>query len=250
MQETLPILTFFVFTLAFLLVNYYASPITSIPVRLLAVLSFWLGFMGIVLLPIDLSRTIQYDIPMDNGNDNVGETSEIPEVNNTYLPWLVTYWSTFFLAWIVLPFVRKVLFSGYFTLFARLKMAAKESLKEYLINCVALIVCIVALAIYLKSVHVVAILMAIGNTYGLLLVALLLGYGLVDVPRRMWRNAYPDVELRRTQILASHVDEALFEAVWELQVSMISVYICFSFTISIPSRTKVIVSQSIRYAFS
>lgn len=59
--------------------------------------------------------------------------------------------------------------------------------------------------------------MALGNTYGLLLVSLLLGYGLVDVPRQLWSHAYPEGELRRTRIVASNADEALFEAVWELQ---------------------------------
>ena len=80
-----------------------------------------------------------------------------------------------------------------------------------------LVLAILILAIKLHKWNVVSILMAIGNTYGLLLVALLLGYGLVDLPRQMWRKASPDMELRRTQILANAADEALFEAVWELQ---------------------------------
>lgn len=76
----------------------------------------------------------------------------------------------------------------------------------------------IALAIRLKDWHIVPVLMALGNTYGLLLVSLLLGYGLVDVPRHMWRKADPQTELRRKQIMAGNADEALFDAVWELQV--------------------------------
>merc|ERR1712238_387772 len=53
--------------------------------------------------------------------------------------------------------------------------------------------------------------------YGLLIVSLLLGYGLVALPRSLWRQSYPERELRRAQIMLSSVDEALFEAVWELQ---------------------------------
>ena len=59
--------------------------------------------------------------------------------------------------------------------------------------------------------------MALGNTYGFLMVVLLLGYSLVDLPKQIWRQANPETELRRTQIVASNADEALFEAVWELQ---------------------------------
>ena len=65
--------------------------------------------------------------------------------------------------------------------------------------------------------HIVPVLMALGNTYGFLMVVLLLGYSLVDLPKQIWRQANPETELRRTQIVASNADEALFEAVWELQ---------------------------------
>jgi hypothetical protein len=59
--------------------------------------------------------------------------------------------------------------------------------------------------------------MALGNTYGLLMVSLLLGYGLVKIPQELWRQAKPELELRRTRIMAGNSDEALYEAVWELQ---------------------------------
>ena len=220
MLTTLPILTFLIFILSSFLVQYYASPGIPILIRFLTIISFWLGFMGIVLLPIDLSRTqFTYYSGNDEDFDDGHIENQTIEANSTYIPWLITYWSTFILAWVILPFVREVLFSGYFTLYARIKMAAKLSLTNYIINFVALIICIAVLAIYLKSVHLVPILMAIGNTYGLLLVALLLGYGLVDVPRTMWRKSMPESELRRSHIMAGAADEALFEAVWELQVS-------------------------------
>ena len=76
---------------------------------------------------------------------------------------------------------------------------------------------ILFLAVQLHSWHVVPVLMALGNTYGLLLVSLLLGYGLVDIPQKLWRQANPSTELRRVQIMAGNSDEALYEAVWELQ---------------------------------
>lgn len=76
------------------------------------------------------------------------------------------------------------------------------------------------LAIKLKSLNVLPVLITFGNTYGLLIVSLLLGYGLVALPRSLWRQSYPERELRRAQIMLSSVDEALFEAVWELQVRL------------------------------
>ena len=79
---------------------------------------------------------------------------------------------------------------------------------------------IIGLAIKLHTINVIPILMAVGNTYGLLLVALLLGYGLVAVPRYLWRQSDPVTELRRVQIMVGSADEALFEAVWQLQVNI------------------------------
>jgi hypothetical protein len=69
----------------------------------------------------------------------------------------------------------------------------------------------------MHSWNVVPVLMALGNTYGLLMVSLLLGYGLVKIPQELWRQAKPELELRRTQIMAGNSDEALYDAVWELQ---------------------------------
>jgi hypothetical protein len=76
---------------------------------------------------------------------------------------------------------------------------------------------VLLLAFHLHSWNVVPVLMALGNTYGLLMVSLLLGYGLVKIPQELWREAHPEMELRRTQIMAGNSDEALYEAVWELQ---------------------------------
>ena len=67
--------------------------------------------------------------------------------------------------------------------------------------------------------NVIPVLITLGNTYGLIIVALLMGYGLVAFPRSLWQKANPESELRRAQIMAGSADEALFEAVWELQVS-------------------------------
>ena len=37
---------------------------------------------------------------------------------------------------------------------------------------------------------------ALSNAFGLMAITLFLGYGLVEVPRSMWRHAEPEVRLR------------------------------------------------------
>lgn len=114
---------------------------------------------------------------------------------------------------------RNILFDlfPFFSLFTRMRKSARYLLKKYAIYLILGAVFVIWLAIHLRTLEVVPILMALSNTYGLLLVSVLLGYGLVDFPRQLWRMSSPEKELQRFQIMAGVADEALFDAVWELQ---------------------------------
>lgn len=59
-------------------------------------------------------------------------------------------------------------------------------------------------------------LMIWGNTYGLMLVVLLMGNGLIEMPRKFWRLAHPAVHLARLQFRATLIDSELYEAQTEL----------------------------------
>lgn len=169
------------------------------------------------LLPIDLSyasssaAAAATSADDDNGgdeNDNnaAQQNDQDGDQNNdnpTYIPWQVTYWTTFLLAWLILPITRETLLSGNFSLFQRIHNGFTKSIKSILLMSICGIIAIIAMAIHLKSVHLVTIvlpvLMALSNTYGLVLVSLLLGNGLVNVPKRFWREACPANELRRSE---------------------------------------------------
>lgn len=189
-----------------LLIRHFASPGTSFNVQAIAIISFALGFYGIALLPIDLSLTTDLE---DNDNSNI--------VNATYLPWQMIYWLTFIMAFAVLPITGRSLLSGEFTESSRMRDAFRQTIFGHLIIVVLFVVFVVSLAIKLHTINVIPVLMAIGNTYGLLLISLLLGYGLIAVPRYLWRQYDPVTELRRVHIMVGSADEALFEAVWQLQ---------------------------------
>lgn len=47
--------------------------------------------------------------------------------------------------------------------------------------------------------------MALANTYGLLFIILLLGHGLVQVPRQLWETSFIDRELQRLYFAATQV---------------------------------------------
>ena len=165
---------------------------------------FWSSFFRLFCVP-----NAKYS---DGNND-----ADYQSVNATYVPWLATYWSTMFLAFSILPLSRETLQSGYFSITSRMRDGCRKAARAYFLMAIVGITSVIVLAVYLRDIHIVPVIMALGNTYGLLLVCLLMGYGLVDLPRRWWRQACPASELRRARIMAGSADEALFDAVWELQ---------------------------------
>lgn len=93
------------------------------------------------------------------------------------------------------------------------------------VNCVSYLL-IVALGV-IFSVYVMVsaemsimaladFLMVFGNTYGLLLVIALLGNGLVEVPRAIWRCRDSDMELQRLMLKAVLIDTEVYDSQCEL----------------------------------
>jgi len=180
----------------------------------------------VALLPIDLSYAAAYSADggendaQQDGDQNNDDDNNL-DSNPTYIPWQITYWTTFLLAWLVLPITRETLLSGHFTLFQRIHNGFTKSIKSIFLMSVCGFIAVIAMAIHLKSFHLVTIvlpvLMALGNTYGLVLVSLLLGNGLVNVPKRFWREACPANELRRIRMVACSAEEELFDSIMALE---------------------------------
>ena len=227
---TLLLLAILLFATSTWFVIHHAKRGTSFVVVLLAIASFGLGSAAVALLPIDLSYASSAAASSGNNStdsdaaidDRDGGTDHPSADNNpTYLPWRVTYWTTFFLAWLVLPVARLTLLSGHFALHRRLRDGAYRSFRSILLMLFFGAASVIGMAVHLKSLRLVTIvlpvLMALGNTYGLLLVSLLLGNGLVNIPKMFWRMACPANELRRARIVCCGAEEELFEAVMALE---------------------------------
>lgn len=52
---------------------------------------------------------------------------------------------------------------------------------------------------------------ALGNLWGLFLIIVMMGYGLVAVPRSLWRSGNLEMRLRHSHFQASQLDETLDE---------------------------------------
>ena len=106
-----------------------------------------------------------------SGRGGGSATSDFEAVNATYIPWLITYWSTFLLAWTILPLTRQTLLSGHDLLIDRVRHGLRKVLRSHLIMLCLGAVAVSTLAVKIRTWNVLPVVMALGNTYGLLLVS-------------------------------------------------------------------------------
>jgi len=132
--------------------------------------------------------------------------------------WKVVYWSTFLLAWLVLPVLYEAWYAGDFTWRDRIVSALKVNLISYLLIVVLGVIfsAYVMVSAEMSFGALAEFLMWGGNTYGLLLVIALLGNGLVEVPRAIWRYRDTGKELQRLQIRAILLDTEVYDSTIEL----------------------------------
>jgi len=125
------------------------------------------------------------------------------------------FWPTQIFAGVLLYFFEEYNESGYFSVSHRI-FDAFRNIGQFLLLC--LVVGGVALGVLLgggyvsdeKALLVTAV--AATNTYGLVVIIFLLGYGLVELPKVMWMNGNLQGKLRRLRGRAAHEFRALADA--------------------------------------
>lgn len=101
--------------------------------------------------------------------------------------WRFIYWTSQLLTWFILPIMQSYSMAGDFTTIDKLKSAVRANLIYYssfgAIFIVLLIYVIIKDGLDFPSLKVIAI--SSSNTWGLFLLVVLLGYGLVELPRSL-----------------------------------------------------------------
>mmetsp|Transcript_537 Transcript_537/g.1885 ORF Transcript_537/g.1885 Transcript_537/m.1885 type:complete len:734 (+) Transcript_537:130-2331(+) len=230
----------FVASLAFalLLYNKYGSfRHRPLYVTVLALLGWTLCFYIVFLTPNDVAQASQCDVPVACRSDDedaihqgvgvadlVKDDLEAPckyEDGRVIVPynvlvvlWTVVYWVTLFLTWFVYPIMQTYSMTGEFTFTDKMRTAIKSNLLLYSIMgaVMAIIVIIYLVQTHLKWENLPATAAAAANAYGLFLLISLLGHGLVNVPRRLWRTTNRSVNLKRFQFEVAVLDSNLLGA--------------------------------------
>ncbi|XP_041756132.1 G-protein coupled receptor-associated protein LMBRD2B [Coregonus clupeaformis] len=217
-----------VFFLPLFLLHRYGDVRKQHPLVLFGtLLSWYLCFLIVFILPLDVSTTIYNQCKIDNekpkaltsadhfnqtSNSSVFPTTSTPKVCHkpwSYVPdgilpvfWRVVYWMSQFLTWLFLPFIQSYARSGGFSITGKIKTALIENAIYYgtylIIFCSLLIYVAVHPQWQLTWRGLQTIGIAAANTWGLFLLVLLLGYGLVEIPRSYWISSCPDYLLAKT----------------------------------------------------
>lgn len=157
-----------------LTLKYFAGPDVPRYVFFTVGYTWFCSISVIILVPADISSTII-------GHDNGGIS----------FFWSWSYWSTFLLTWLVVPLIQGYEDAGDFTVRERLKTSIHVNLVFYLILGLIGFIGLVLLIMMRKdwSGGVLGLAMACSNTFGLVTGAFLLGFGLSEIPKAIWRNA-------------------------------------------------------------
>ncbi|CAG0886083.1 unnamed protein product [Cyprideis torosa] len=120
--------------------------------------------------------------------------------------WRIVYWTSQCLTWIVLPMMQSYTKAGDFTVWGKLKTSLKDNAiwySSYLLIVILLFVYIAVrpdLELDFSKLKIVAA--TASNTWGLFLLVLLLGYGLVEVPHTVWQSTLRGHQLNQAYFKA------------------------------------------------
>lgn len=226
----LAVLVVVVFFLALYLLHRYGDLRKQQRLVLLGtLLSWYLCFLIVFILPLDVSTTIYKQCvftntnhttaatPTKHRNQNEASASVYPSVSVpkvceepwSYIPddvlpvlWRVVYWTSQFLTWLLLPFMQSYARSGAFSVVGKIKTALIENALYYGTYLLIFISLLIYVAVHpqwkLTWMEFQTICITAANTWGLFLLVLLLGYGLVEIPRSYWLSSSHDYLLAKS----------------------------------------------------
>ncbi|GLC39990.1 hypothetical protein PLESTB_000120900 [Pleodorina starrii] len=199
--------TFFVFSMVIifgailLLLRRYCANSVVFSVKVTTAYA-WLTAMAVVaIVPLDVFSTLDNKKPSELG----------------YM-WDVAFWSTQILTWLLLPFFQYYSDAGDFTVKGKCMTSLKENAILYGSVAAVGLVGIAALLISKKMTPdgLMGLGIGLSNAFGLIASIILLGYGLVEIPRNLWK-ADPERQLKWCAHRAGKYAEKVMKSTAELE---------------------------------
>ncbi|KAL4167577.1 hypothetical protein KRP22_013061 [Phytophthora ramorum] len=195
-----------------LLAHYKDAKVPTV-VHAAVFVSWVLGFLGLLLLPMDLATN-----GIVASSQSAGAITEEKVSFREYLNgWRLLYWLTFAMSWLGLPFLVEFRQNGEFELDRRVLSSLRHLVFHWTVLAGGLFVVSLYLILvdHLSLYGVLGLAMAASNTYGLLWVIALLGYGLVEIPRSFWMRRLDGAQLQKLHFQAVQLQDERMEARFE-----------------------------------
>jgi hypothetical protein len=191
-----------VFGFSIWLIYRYASRQTPYHIYAFVFIGYFFSFFVIVVLPFDVYSDI-------NGSSD-------PELIDM---WLVVYWASFALCWFILPLTKEFEMAGEFTILGKIGKALYRCVRFYIVMGVFGLVVIIYLAAADPGAlqHSWAFLIIFGNCFGLFQIIMFLGYGLVAVPRSLWKQGNLERTYDIACVKAVFLEETKYDAKLKLE---------------------------------
>lgn len=191
----------------------------NVLVTLSTLISWYFAFVIIFLIPLDVvltfyeqckssaSTIIQNATSVNNTTlvtrhliDSLADQNlqcRAPSVyisRQTFLSlWGFVYWTSQCLTWLILPIMQSYCKMGEFSVLGRLKASVVENAIYYASFAVLFVIFLVYIAaqkVPMNFANLKTICITASNTWGLFFLVMLLGYGLVEIPRQFWRQSF------------------------------------------------------------
>ena len=175
-------------------------------------LSFFTAFSVVLLVPFDIA----------NARDTVPGAGNVDVVNIEMLTfcWTAVYWTAFLLTWVVLGLQQRAISCGGFTLKRTLDLALRGEAKYYAVALVLFVVFVFGNMVSKGPIDGLAYLRhdfpglctGLSHTTALIILVFLLGFGLVELPRSLWRRGDLTLRLEHLYLSAPAASKAVRDA--------------------------------------
>eukprot|EP01119_Soliformovum_irregulare_P019574 TRINITY_DN6229_c0_g1_i1.p1 TRINITY_DN6229_c0_g1~~TRINITY_DN6229_c0_g1_i1.p1 ORF type:complete len:649 (-),score=115.17 TRINITY_DN6229_c0_g1_i1:51-1745(-) len=183
-----------------------------------------MAFSLVLLLPIDVASSDHLDCVQSKGDKDCEKPWIQLDRDLMMILWKVLYWTTYVLCWTAYPVLQSYTMAGEFGVGEKMLRAVKENLIFYTICLVVVGILLIAITITrphdMNGTAIYGVAIAASNAWGLLVLIGLLGHGLVEIPKRLWRHANRTLTLRHYQWQAVHQKEAFEKAKRELMIAL------------------------------
>ncbi|KAL0217795.1 hypothetical protein RCL1_008644 [Eukaryota sp. TZLM3-RCL] len=185
------------------MVRYMDPKLSNVWVNVVIWISLVSSFSIVTLIPFDYEISAYHLCKKDPLRD-----CPVPGivVSERFLKilWNSTYWTSFVLVWAFLNVVKAYTTTAEFKKSQRLKTAIRGNLRFYLFATIGGVFGVMYLLIRVRLTFgaIFTLLMALVNIWGLFLLIILCGPGLVTVPRSLWRKSNYDRQLKYCEFVA------------------------------------------------